>query len=309
MSARLRQGFGGQAWNPVCVCRCGRPLLEDRWQCVPCARAYDTGDGILRWLSEAGRAARESFVTQYRAVRERDGYRQESREYYRALPEVPPDDPQRVVWQVRRESFARLRKLVLGRFRSGAPAILDLGAGNGWLSNRLAESGCRPVAVDVLDDEQDGLGACRHYDIAFPRVLADFDDLPFAARQFDAVIFNGSLHYAPNVAATLARAAALLAPGGALAVVDSPAFSCESHGRLMCARNRERFRRDYGVASPEQPGEGYVTLPGLNDGAAALGLEPHFFESRGPLPWAAGRFLTRVRHRLVPPKFGVWMAA
>jgi SAM-dependent methyltransferase len=284
-------------------------LLADRWQCVACARAYDSGDGVLRWLSDAGRAARVPFVTQYRAIRERDGYRQASSEYYRALPDVSADDPQFVVWQVRRESFDRLRKLLLSRFRSGEPAVLDLGAGNGWLSNRLAHAGCRPVAVDVLEDDRDGLGACRHYDIAFPRVLADFDDLPFAVRQFDAVIFNGSLHYAPDVSASLARAGTLLAPGGVLAVVDSPAFMCEDDGDSMCARNRERFRRDYGVASPEQPGEGYVTLPRLDAAAAALGLAAHFFESRGPLRWAAGRFVTRVRHRLVPPKFGVWMAA
>jgi SAM-dependent methyltransferase len=297
------------AWNPVCVCRCGRPLLDDPWQCVACARGYDSGDGVLRWLSAAGRAAREPFVTQYRAIRERDGYRQASPEYYRALPDVPADDPQFVVWQVRRESFARLRTLLLSRFRNGAPAVLDLGAGSGWLSNRLAQAGCRPVAVDVLDDERDGLGACRHYGVEFPRVLADFDDLPFAARQFDAVIFNGSLHYSPDVSATLARAGTLLAPGGVLSVVDSPAFANESDGDSMCARNRERFRRDYGVASPEQPGEGFVTLPVLDAGAVAMGLQPHFFESRGPLRWAAGRFVTRVRHQLVPPKFGVWMAA
>ena len=297
------------AWNPVCVCRCGRRLLEDGWRCVACARRYDSGDGVLRWLSDAGRQAREPFVTQYRAIRGRDGYRQDSPEYYRGLPDVPESDPQFVVWQVRRESFERLRKLLLGRFRRGAPTVLDLGAGNGWLSSRLAEAGCRPVAVDVLDDERDGLGACRHYCTAFPRVQADFDDLPFAVRQFDAVIFNGSIHYAPDVSATLFRAGALLAPGGALAVVDSPAFVCETDGDLMCARNRERFRRDYGVPSPEQPGEGYVTLGRLDAGATALGLEPHFFESRGPMRWAAGRMITRVRHGLVPPRFGVWMAA
>lgn len=296
-------------WNPVCQCRCGRPLLPDQWRCVACSCRYDLGDGILRFLSDSSRNAREPFASQYRAVRERDGYRRASPEYYRALPDVPESDPQFVVWQVRRESFNRLRRLLLGRFRRGAPTVLDLGAGNGWLSNRLAEAGCRPVAVDVLDDERDGLGACRHYATPFPRVQADFDDLPFAPRQFDAVVFNGSLHYSPNVAATLSRAGTLLAPGGLVAVVDSPAFLSEAHGNQMCARNRERFRREYGVASPEQPGEGYVTLARLDAGAAALGLEPHFFESRGPLRWAAGRFITRVRHGLVPPKFGVWMAA
>jgi SAM-dependent methyltransferase len=296
-------------WSPACLCRCGRPLLEEPWRCVSCACAYDSGDGVLRWISDTSRASRARFADQYRAVRERDGYCQDSPEYYRALPDVPATDPQFVVWQVRRESFVRLRKLLLGRFRHDPPRLLDLGAGNGWLSHRLAQDGCRPVAVDVLDDPRDGLGACVHYGIHFPRVQADFDDLPFAPRQFDAVIFNGSLHYSPNVSATLARTGFLLAPGGVLAVVDSPAFHCEADGSSMCARNRERFRREYGVASPEQPGEGYVTFQRLDAAATSLSLEPHFFESRGPFRWAAGRVFTRVRHRLVPPKFGVWMAA
>lgn len=296
-------------WVPICVCRCGQPLLEDQWRCAACDWAYDSGDGVLRWLSDTARAAREPFESQYRTVRERDGYRQASPGYYRALPEVPATDSQFVVWQVRRESFTRLRQLLLSRCRHGAPTVLDLGAGNGWMSNRLAEAGCRPVAVDVLDDELDGLGACRHYDFAFPRVLADFDDLPFAMRQFDAVVFNGSIHYAPDVTATLTRARRLLAPGGALAVIDSPTFVDRQDGDRMCVRTRERFQRDYGIKSPEQPGEGFVTLPRLDATAAALGLTPHFFESRGPWRWAAGRAVTRMRHGLVPPRFGVWMAA
>ncbi len=85
--------------------------------------------------------------------------------------------------------------------------VLDLGAGSGWLSHRLATLGYRVVAVDRLDDEADGLGACRHYPIAFPAVQADFDALPFEPHQFDLVVFDGSLHYSPNPAATLARGA------------------------------------------------------------------------------------------------------
>jgi SAM-dependent methyltransferase len=296
------------SWRPSCLCRCGRPLLAEQWRCITCTNVYDAGDGMLRWITAARLAAAEPFLSQYRWVRERDGYRVPSPDYYRRLPVVAADDPQFVVWQVRRESFIRLRQLLLSRFRQPHPTVLDLGAGNGWLSHRLADVGCRPVAVDVLDDEVDGLGACRHYDRPFTRVQADFDDLPFAPRQFDAVVFNGSLHYAPDVASTLARANALIAPGGVLAVVDSPAFVSAQHGEAMCARNDARFRRDYGVAVPLRPGQGFVTLPALAASARDLRREPHFFESRGPWRWATSRVWTRVCHGLVPPRFGVWMA-
>ncbi len=295
-------------WHPACVCRCGR-LWRDAgaWSCGGCGAGVDAR-GILRWLSANQREAAEPFLAQYRHVRARDGYRVSHPEYYRNLPDVPAGDPQRVVWQVRRESYRRFQHLLHARFRQGGATVLDLGAGSGWLSARLARMHCRPVAVDLLDDECDGLGASRHFEIAFPRVQADFDDLPFAPRQFDAIVFNGSLHYAPAVAATLTRVAPLLSPGGIVVVMDSPVFDTARDGRLMCARNRARFQRDYGLAAPAQPGEGFLTLTGLAGCARALGREPHFFESRGPFRWAAGRWVTRVRHGLVPPRFGVWMA-
>ena len=63
--------------------------------------------------------------------------------------------------------------------RNSALDILDIGAGNGWLSNRLAQKGHRPVAVDIFTDGLDGLGAARHYGMSFPLVEAEFDRLPF----------------------------------------------------------------------------------------------------------------------------------
>src|SRR6185503_11811066 len=108
--------------------------------------------------------------------------------------------------------------------------VLDLGAGNGWLSHQLARAGHFVVAVDRLDDDRDGLGAWRHYDTRFAAVQADFDALPFEPAQFDLVIFNGSLHYAANPAATLAHAREMLRRDGVLAVMDSPMFPRDRDG-------------------------------------------------------------------------------
>jgi len=254
-------------------------------------------------------STRTAFLAQYRAVRERDGYRQGSPEYYRALPWTPDTDPQHAVWQVRQRSFERFRKMVRARFCRATPALLDLGAGNGWLSYRMTLDGCRAVAVDIHDDDRDGLGARRYYDVPFGCVRADFDDLPFAPRQFDVVVFNGSLHYAPNVRATLTRVAPLVAPGGVIAVIDSPMFECVKDGRLMRDRTRQRFQREYGVAEPIEPGEGFLLFSTLAGTARALGFDAHFFESRGGMQWTLGRLAGRVRHGIQPASFGVWWAA
>jgi SAM-dependent methyltransferase len=265
-------------------------------------------DGILRALSDARHAALTAFLDQYRAVREQDGYRATAAAYFRALPATPPDDPQHHVWQVRRRSFERFQRMVAARFGRGNPTVLDLGAGNGWLSHRMACDGCRVVAVDVNDDDRDGLGAGRHYEVPFCRMQADFDDLPFAPRQFDVVVFNGALHYAANVRATLVRVASLVAPGGVIAVIDSPIFDCPAAGRAMRDRARDRFRREYGLSEPIDQGEGYLLFSALVDTARALGRTAHFFESRGDLRWALARVAGRVRHGIRPARFGVWWA-
>lgn len=269
----------------------------------------DERDGILRCLSAERQAALTAFLTQYRRVRDRDGYRVAAPEYYQALPWTSKEDPQHAVWQVRQRSFERFRQMVLSRFRTHAPTVLDLGAGSGWLSHRMTRDGCRAVAVDIHDDDRDGLGAGRHYTVSFCRVQADFDELPFAPRQFDVVVFNGSLHYAPNVTATLTRVAPLVAPGGIIAVIDSPMFECAVAGQSMRDRTRERFQRDYGIDEPVEPGEGFLLFSTLADTARALGFDAHFFESRGGMRWTLERVAGRVRRGIRPASFGVWWAA
>lgn len=252
---------------------------------------------------------RAAFLSQYRDVREREGYRVGARAYYRALPWTRPADPHRAVWQIRRRSFEQFRSLAKARFAHTTPAVLDLGAGNCWLSYRLTLEGWRVVAVDIFDDNRDGLRAAEHYDVRFPRVQADFDALPFARRCCDAVVFNGSLHYAPDVRATLERAAALLSRGGIIAVIDSPMFDCPAAGAGMRQRSIARFQRDFHIANPVVPGEGFLWLPAMADTARALGLTASFFESSGGMRWTLNRWLNRARHRAQPARFGVWWAA
>jgi SAM-dependent methyltransferase len=266
--------------------------------------------GVLRCLDAVRRERFQPFLEQYRRVREQDGYRVNRSEYYRSLPRVDVADPQRGVWRIRERSFQRLCRELSGRLRA-SPAVLDLGAGCGWLSYRLAALGSRPVAVDLLIDDRDGLGACRHYGASFACVQADFDALPFAPGQFDLVVFNGSLHYAPDVAATLDHAASMLNDGGVVAVIDSPMFADAADGVAMRTRDRDRLRTKYGVASPILPGEGFLTFDRLTACAESCGRQSsQFFATHDG--WR--RRLMRLAaecgiHRAKPARFGVWVAA
>jgi SAM-dependent methyltransferase len=299
------------AWVPHFACpECGGDVTTAGGAdlaCAACGRAFARRDEVWRFLTTERAAQLERFVRQYRVVRERDGYRAPGPDYYRKLPSVAAGDPQAGRWQIRRETYHHL----LGHVLAAGPLplhILDLGAGSAWLSHRLASLGHRAVAVDAIDDVVDGLGAARNYVTKFPLVQADFDALPFAPGQFDLVIFNGALHYAPDTAATLERAHRMLAPGGALVVMDSPMFRADHDGSAMVGDVLRRFTVDCGLTDAVQQGIGYLTFTMLAAIAERLQLHPQFVPSRGPLGWRLRRHLARVRLRRSPAAFGLWVA-
>ncbi len=169
------------------------------------------------------------------------------------------------------------------------------------------EKGHRVVAVDALDDEVDGLGAAGGVD-GLVLVQADFEAPPLAARQFDLVVFNASLHYARDVRRALAQAHALLAPGGILAVMDSPMFHDEGEGRAMADGLARSFRADCGVSEVCRPGPGFLTFATLDAAARGLRRDAAFVPSRGPIAWRLRRQAGRIRLGRQPAAFGLWVA-
>ena len=299
-------------WLPQFACpECRDRLVQDTagaFVCVSCQRRFERRESIYRFLSRARSESAAPFAQQYRNVREQDGYRETAPEYYRMLPVVAQSNPRAAEWRIRRESYAHFQQRALPGVWQGPIRALDLGAGSGWLSHRLASFGHHAVAVDRLDDDVDGLGACRHYPVAFAVVEADFDALPFEPRQFDVVILNSSLHYSPDPAATLSEAKRMLVPGGSLVVMDSPMFSRVADGHAMVDAQRQRFAIHYGVSDVVRPGVGFLTFGDLDRLATELGLRARFFPSRGPFGWRFRRQLARLRLRRRPAAFGVWVA-
>jgi SAM-dependent methyltransferase len=299
-------------WLPQFACPECRDLLvldtAGGFLCVRCQQRYERRDGIYRFLTRPRFERAAPFARQYRAVSEQDGYRGTAPEYYRMLPVVAQHDPRAAEWRVRRESYAHLQQRALPGVWQGPIRALDLGAGGAWLSHRLASFGHHAVAVDRLDDDADGLGACRHYPVSFAVVQADFDALPFEPAQFDVVILNSSLHYSPDPGATLSEAKRMLVAGGSLVVMDSPMFTHSRDGHAMVDAQRHAFTADYGVMDVVRPGVGFLTFSDLDRLASGLGLRGQFFPSRGPLQWRLRRQWSRFRLRRAPAAFGVWVA-
>jgi SAM-dependent methyltransferase len=277
-------------------------MLSSELKCAHCGTVFEKVNGIYRFLLAERCAEIEAFLSQYRYVREFDGYRSFTADEYRGLPSIQADNPQAHVWRVRQESYHRLLSLLDGQ----SLFILDLGAGNGWLSHCLAKIGHHPVAVDWLDDEQDGLGAYRHYPVQYTSVQADFDALPFVGGQFDAVIFNASLHYSVNIERTLHHACLMLNHHGRIYVMDSPTFSSDESGKMMVKEQLDHLRINHGLGEVIQSGIGYLNIKNMIDIGKSIGIAFQFYQSHGALLWALKRWWGGVKSGRDPAAFGVW---
>jgi ubiquinone/menaquinone biosynthesis C-methylase UbiE len=197
-------------------------------------------------------ASHQRFAEDYLRIRRAEGRGSDDPEYYFALPFKDLSGTLNAQWAMRGNTYRYFEHKILRSMENGCPLdLLDLGAGCGWMSYRLALRGHRPIAVDLLDDGREGLGAARHYlaRVHFERFNATFDHLPFADARFDAVIFNASVHYSSNYFRTLAEAKRCLRPGGRIVILDSPVYKSREHGEMMRRERRRQFAAAYGTES------------------------------------------------------------
>ncbi len=257
--------------------RCRGPLRQDgdRLDCPADDLVFPLVSGCYDLIDPSRRESLAPFLDHYAAVRRGEGWGTADPAYYLALPfrDVTGRFPH--LWRIRARSFSCLSKL-FDPPPGGAgqkPRVLDLGAGNGWLSNRLTAMGFESWAVDISADPLDGLGALTRYECTIPGVLAEFDHLPFQAGTFDLAIFNASLHYAADPGQAIRSVLRVLEGSGRIFMVDSPIYASHESGVEMVREMRARLTRDLCLKEWVQPGPGFVTFDQLEEWTTAAGLD------------------------------------
>ncbi|MFA6112681.1 MAG: methyltransferase domain-containing protein [Sphingomonas sp.] len=219
-------------------------------------------------------------------------------------------------WSVRARSFdAFVARVVVPLRRAAGRSlhVLDLGAGNGWLSYRLALAGDDCVAIDIRDDDVDGLGAAVALQrrAQFACVSASFDTLPVADGAADLAVFNAALHYATDLAATLREAVRAVRPGGEIAVLDSPFYARAADGMAMVAEKHAQAANRFGARADSLlalPFIEYLTAERLAAASTSLGLTWHRQRVRYPLWYEVRPLLARLRGQRRPSRFDLWTA-
>jgi ubiquinone/menaquinone biosynthesis C-methylase UbiE len=274
------------AWPGALALRCPNckqappcPPPESGSPASPCGFEFSYVDGILRALPEERELHFRRFMAGYERVRAKEGRGSPSQQYYLALPFSDLNGNNDWQWAIRARTYRHLVQHVLCKLEKAYPTgcdVLDIGAGNCWLSYRLAQRGHRPVALDLLVNPWDGLGAGRHYlshlDRPFVRVQGEMDNLPFPSGQFDIAIFNAALHYSANYEQTLREVVRCLRRPGYLVVADTPFYPSEQDGQTMVVEKQSMFIRKFGVSAGDMQSREYLTPQALGQLAEALHL-------------------------------------
>lgn len=288
--------------------RCGGIVDDPR----PCQCGFQMGiyNGIVHALLPERALHYAKFIEEYESIRAAEGRGSQHEEFYLALPYKDISGRNSDQWKIRSRSYDYMVQRVLKPLRRGC--VLDLGAGNCWMSFRLAQSGYKPVAVDLLTNENDGLGAAMHFQRRLPIPIALFQaeltHLPFRDGQFDTIIFNASFHYSENYESTLREALRCLTPEGIVIISDTPWYSCEESGRQMVAERHAAFRRKFGTASDSVKSLEYLTDERLKALEEALSVTWTVYRPWYGVRWAMRPLVANLCGRREPSRFRLYVA-
>ena len=293
-------------------CPCCRTDISDL-DCASCGFRMQTSHGIVHALPPERAAHYARFIKDYERIRAAEGRGSESEDFYLGLPYEDTTGRNSNQWRIRARSYDYLTEHVLKRdLRDGGGRILDVGAGNGWMSFRLALAGYRPLAVDLLGNDRDGLGAAAHYQKylpePFPCFQAEATHLPFQNEQFGAVIFNASFHYSEDYAVTLREAFRCVRSGGMVIISDTPWYSRDESGQQMVSERQATFFQRYGTASDSIRSLEYLTDERLRLLEEQLPVQWAVHSPRYGFKWAMRPLISKLRRKREPARFRIYVA-
>lgn len=157
----------------------------------------------------------------YIDVRTREGRIYSDKELLE-LPEISKGNKYYNEWVRRKESIANFKKYLAKRYKGRSLQILDVGCGNGWMSNYLFKAGHDLTGIDLniteLKQAERTFG-CKER-LSWVYVDISNDKLPLSS-QYDIIIFAASSQYFPDIERLTKCLSVLLSQHGEIHFIDS----------------------------------------------------------------------------------------
>jgi len=152
------------------------------------------------------------------------------------LPSINADGLYSREWIWRAKTLERFLKYISVKFSNNSPLqILDLGCGNGWMSNRIAEKANFEVwGVDLnLEELTQGLRLFGRENLHF--IYADLLSYPeeremndsgtsFNTIRFDLIVLAASIQYFPDIKVLILQLRNRLNKKGEIHILDAPFY-------------------------------------------------------------------------------------
>ena len=154
-------------------------------------------------------------------------------------------------WRWRKRALARLVNYLKKQYDNQPMRLLDLGCGNGWMSNQLALQPQREVwAVDLNETElEQGNRVFQRKNLHF--VYADVLQGALQEQSFNVIVLAASVQYFPDLRELLTVLRRLLAANGTIHLLDSHFYANEAE--RQAARQRSlMYYQQLGVPEMEK---------------------------------------------------------
>lgn len=281
---------------------CRTPLAKTTtgWNCPTDSYDFGTTEEIPDFILPSRRADVDEFLNYYGQVRKAESWGSPQIEYYLELPFRDITERYPFLWKVRAKTYRAFIDDLKSAYPNGSAKILDVGAGNCWLSYRLARQGYNVMAADINLDSTDGLLVAQKLmqngSARFRCVRSEFDFLPFPERSFDVIVFNASLHYSSDPVQTVQRTLPLLSTQGTIYIFDSPLYHDPESGKAMVRERIAYYHSRFGIQPPAKPVQSYLTFSQIEEIRAFADLttrEPNYGFFWRMRPWLALLFQRR----------------
>ncbi|MGR3310795.1 MAG: class I SAM-dependent methyltransferase [Candidatus Brocadiales bacterium] len=224
---------------------------DNQLHCQRDGKVFYCQDGIYRLLTKEREEFFRSFLEKYTLVRKNEGWGGNNMEYYMSLPYKDITGRNNSIWRIRAKTFDTAVRHLQQRLSLSDLNVLDIGAGNCWMTRYFSQWGNNVVAIDINLDENDGLKAGQVYinnlNLNFVRAQAEIESLPFTNEYFNLVIANGSFHYATSYDRAIREIKRVLKKNGIFIIIDSPTYTDPKSGMQMVAERAKQQERDYGI--------------------------------------------------------------
>ena len=207
-------------------------------------------DGNL--LYQKGLIRPSVFEKSYLALREKED-RVYTDKQLKELPDFSGQSAFEKEWRIRNASLVSLIKKLSEA--SIELTVLELGCGNGWLSNQLAKSlDAQVLGMDINETELYQAAKAFKENQRLTFLYADIFSVNLNALQFDKIILASAIQYFPNLKKVIHTLIELLKSGGEVHILDTPLYSSSEERAQARQRSMNHFNS---LGSPDMASHYY----------------------------------------------------